>query len=88
MEEDRSKLVSGSKDSEGELNKLRLEVVELRRESTRLREECTGKKAEVANLNDRLYKADNDNRDLRAKLQELEREQKYLKDSERERNQK
>ena len=45
-----------------------------------MREEVTTKKAEIANVNDRLYNTDNENRELRGKLLELEREVKYVKE--------
>jgi predicted nucleic acid-binding Zn-ribbon protein len=60
--------MNSNQDNELELNKLRNEMVELRKEQTRQRNELVTKKAEVANLNDLLYRSDNDCRDLRLKL--------------------
>lgn len=45
-------MLSGTKESESEVIRLRNEVIELRKESGKQREELIVKKSETANLND------------------------------------
>lgn len=56
LEQERDRYKQLNSDSDKELLKLRTEIVELRKETARQREDLTGNSKQISSLNDQLYK--------------------------------
>ncbi|CDW83113.1 UNKNOWN [Stylonychia lemnae] len=74
LENERDRLQNQNEEFEREIQKLRVDVIELRKETARQRDDLSQNHIQISNLNDQLYRADIDNREIRHKFQQVQTE--------------